>query len=416
MPTPYLLMALLSVLLAMLAALDSSLALFSFVPWFTGLRWLRVHFITLGVFVEVVFGILPGLVAARAGRPRPKTRWDIWLALNAGLITLLVGVPLANVALMIAGGTLVFTAAALLWMQVRDLHPISPALNTQMGRPFYLAGLGYLLLGIIVGTGLWAGWGEALYMARPKEVHLHANLWGFTSLTLAGLIVDLYSGFAKRPLAWPRSVPAIFWMLVIAELGLVAAPWLDFNLLTAPSLILHHLATAWLVLNIVKPLLGDRERWTAGMWHLVAGYLWILAPLLAVPFVLLSGAKMPVARVEASGPSILVYGWLLQFAFAIVPYLFTRVLLPGQPAKLGGNWLSLLMVHLGGLFFVPGIFIEQYQAVLQGIGYAFWALSLLTIVIQLWHIARVGWARLESAAPLTDDKSTADQTEMLDAR
>ncbi len=392
MTNPYFLMTLLYISLAVLAALDSSLALFSFVPWFNGLRWLRVHFITLGTFVEVVFGILPGLVAARAARPRPKTRWDIWLALNAGLITLLVGAPLVNAALMVAGGTLVFTAAALLWVQVRDLHPISPALNTQTGRPFYLAGLGYLLLGIIVGTGLWLGWGEALYMARPKEVHLHANLWGFTSLTLAGLIVDLYSGFAKRSLAWPRSVPAIFWMLVIAELGLVAAPWLDFNLLTAPSLILHHLATAWLVLNIVKPLIGDRERWTAGMWHLVAGYLWILAPLFVAPLVLLSGAKMPVASVEASGPSILVYGWLLQFAFAVVPYLFARILLPGQPAQLGGNWLSLLMVHLGGLFFVPGIFIERYQAPLQGIGYAFWALSMISVGVQLWRSVRAASA------------------------
>lgn len=139
-------------------------------------------------------------------------------------------------------------------------------------------------------------------------------------------------------------------MLVIAELGLVAAPWLDFNRLTAPSLILHHLATAWLVLNIVKPLIGERERWTAGRWHLVAGYLWTLAPLFVAPIVVLSGAKMPVASVEAGGPSLLVYGWILQFALAVVPHLFTRVLLPGQPAQLGGNWLSLLMVHLGGLF------------------------------------------------------------------
>lgn len=124
------------------------------------------------------------------------------------------------------------------------------------------------------------------------------------------------------------------------------------------------------------------------MWHLVAGYLWILAPLLVAPLVLLSGATMPVASVEAGGPSILVYGWLLQFVFAVVPYLFARILLPGQPAQLGGNRLSLLMVHLGGLFFVPGIFIERYQALLQGMGYAFWALSMLPVGAQLWRSVR----------------------------
>jgi len=409
---PYFLMTLLFAALAGLAAVDASAASLNLLPWFNGLRWLRVHFITLGLFVEVAFGILPGLVAARSGRPNPKLRWDIWLALNAGLITLAIGVPLANAVLMAAGGTLVFAAAAWLWGQVRALSPTSPARGQPLGRPFYLAGLGFLLVGIIAGTGLWLGWGEALGMVRPKEVHLHANLWGFTSLMMAGLIVDLYAGFAGRPLAWPRSVPAIFWLLVIAGLGLLAAPWLGVDALTAPSLILHHLATAGLVLNLVRPLLGDRAQWTAGLWHLVAGYLWILAPLVAAPLVMLSGAALPAASLEASAPPLLVYGWLLQFALAVVPYLFARLLLPGQPARLGGTWLSLLLVHLGGLFYVPGIFIDRYQALLQGIGFACWAVALLPVGAQMWRLVQAGWARWESqgAAPPVDGLSMADQS------
>lgn len=35
-------------------------------------------------------------------------RWDIWLTLNAGLLTLLVGIPLVNGALILAGGPLIF--------------------------------------------------------------------------------------------------------------------------------------------------------------------------------------------------------------------------------------------------------------------------------------------------------------------
>jgi hypothetical protein len=114
MTNPYLLMTLLYASLAVLAALDSSLTSFNLVPWFSGLRWLRVHLITLGTLSEITFGLLPVLVAARAGRPKPPLRWGIWLTLNAGLLTLLIGIPLVNTALIFTGGTLVFVAATLL--------------------------------------------------------------------------------------------------------------------------------------------------------------------------------------------------------------------------------------------------------------------------------------------------------------
>ncbi len=42
-------------------------------------------------------------------------------------------------------------------------------------RKFYLAGLSYFLLGIIVGTGLWFGWAKPLHIATPLEVHIHAD-------------------------------------------------------------------------------------------------------------------------------------------------------------------------------------------------------------------------------------------------
>lgn len=53
----YLLMTAIFILMAALMAADASLASFTLVPWFTGLRWLRVHFITLGAMTEVLFGL-----------------------------------------------------------------------------------------------------------------------------------------------------------------------------------------------------------------------------------------------------------------------------------------------------------------------------------------------------------------------
>ncbi len=398
MPIPYLLAAGLYLLMALLAAVDSSATSLNLLPWFNGLRWLRVHFITLGVLVQVVFGVLPGLVAASAGRPGPKIRWDIWLALNLGLLVLLIGIPLVNAPLILTGGTLILTAAVLLARQLDGLSPERPAGAANMGRPFYLAGLGYLFFGIVFGTGLWLGWGELLRAAVPREIHLHANLWGFSSLTFAGLLVDLYPGVTGRALAWPRSIRVVLWMLVLAGALLIVGPWLGQNMITMPGLLLHHAATAILLLNVVKPLLGDRQAWSAGMVHLVAAYLWILAPLLAVPVALLGRVQVPVANVEAIGPSLLVYGWVLQLAYALVPLLFRRVLLPDAPARLGGNWLSLLAVHVGGLLFVGSIVFEPYQASLQGIAFAFWAISMLPIAVDLWRTARAGFPRAAALA------------------
>ncbi|MCA9915156.1 MAG: hypothetical protein KC496_17495, partial [Anaerolineae bacterium] len=343
-------MTVLYFMLAVLAALDASLINLQILPVFAGLPWVRIHFITLGALTEFAFGILPLLVAAHNKLPRPKIRWDIWLTLNLGLLVLLVGIPIVNGFLITAGGTLVFAAVVLLMIQLSQLRSVDAA-NTQAsaGRKFYIVGLLYLLLGIIIGTGLWQGWSTWLHIRVPIEVHIHANNWGFMSLVFAGLLVDLYPSFAGRSLQWPRSVTPIFWMMSLGALGLVLGPWFQSNLFSVPGLLLHLTATLWLLLNIIRPLLGDHHAWSAGMLHLVTAYVWILAPVLIAPLIILGVPGFPGAGIEQNAPQALIYGWVLQFGFAMIPLLLRRVLTPESPSKLGGNWFSLISVHLGGV-------------------------------------------------------------------
>lgn len=412
MLNPYFLFALLYIMLAVLAALDSSLASLNLLPWFNGLRWLRVHLITLGTLTEIIFGLLPILVATRSGRPRPSIRWDIWLILNAGLLTLLVGIPLVNTTLIFVGGTLVFVATSMLVQHVHELRgaAVTPARTAPSGRIFYLAGLSYFLLGIIVGTGLWMGWGEWLRIAVPIEVHIHANNWGFMALVFAGLIVDLYPDFAGRSLAWPQSLKPIFWMMTLGALLLVLGPWVQSTWFTVPGILLHLSATGWLLLNVIKPLRGERSAWGPGLWHLLTSYVWIIAPVLVAPLIILKVPGFPGAGIEQNAPQALIYGWVLQFAYALLPYLFTRFFLPNEPAKLGGNWFTLLTVHLGGVFLWASIFITDSYTVLHGTAYALWAASLIPIVLDLWRIARKGWSRLESqsVAPFAESGRAAN--------
>lgn len=118
----YLLMTAIFILVAALMAADAALTSFTLVTWFNGLRWLRVHLITLGAMTEALFGLLPIIVAIHAGRSRPKFRWDIWLTLNTGLLTLLIAIPIINQSLIFVGGTLVFIATTLLLIQLAGLY------------------------------------------------------------------------------------------------------------------------------------------------------------------------------------------------------------------------------------------------------------------------------------------------------
>ena len=397
----YFLMSALFVLMAILAAADASLTSLNVLPWFNGLRWVRVHLITLGAMTEALFGALPLLTALHFNRPRPRFRWDIWLTLNAGLLTLLIGIPIVNQALIFTGGTLIFTATTLLIIELSRMRPAARPKETapsagHAGRPFYIAGLSFFLLGIIIGTGLWFGWGEALRIQVPLEAHIHANNWGLMALVFAGLIIDTYPRWAGRPLAWPRSLPAIFWLMVFGALGLVLGPWFQSSYFTVPGLVMHLGATFWLLLNVVQPLWGQRAIWSApGIWHLLTSYFWIIAPVMMAPLILLGVAGIPGPTIEQNAPQALIYGWVFQFGFAMLPFFFRRAFLPGEPARLGGNWFSLVAANVGGLFLWASIFIEPLYATLHGIAYALWAAAAVPIAIELWGIVRRGLARLD---------------------
>lgn len=384
MLNPYFIMSGLFVTLAAIVALDNALDAFSLLAGYPGLGWLRVHFITLGAVSEALFGFLPSIVADRNGSRGTAFRWETWLTLNAGFISLVIGIPLVDASLIITGGTLVFVAVLLLMRQLRQIDHKRPVLTIRQGSAFYLAGFAYLLLGIIIGTGLWLGWGEVLRIAVPIEVHIHANSWGFMALVLAGLMIDLYPQVTKRQLEFPGSVGTIFWLLVLGALGLVLGPWIPSTFLTVVGILLHSIGTIWLLISMILPLRG--KRWSPGHWHMISSYLWFFAPVLVAPLILAKVPGFPGAGIEESAPQALIYGWLLQFGIAFLPFFFKRLLLPDQGAELGGSWLSLFAIHLGGLIFWIGIFLEDIQGLLHGSAYLLWLIALFPLIDQLWAV------------------------------
>ncbi|MCA9919410.1 MAG: hypothetical protein KC445_15735 [Anaerolineales bacterium] len=397
---PYMIMTFFYFLVAIVFALEASFISWQIVPWFNGMVWLRVHFITLGVLTQMIFGAMPLLSAKFYGVPRPKMRWDIWAALNAGIVLLLIGIPMVSSVPIIAGGTLVFLATTLLLVQLAQIRSQSEKpLTISNGRKFYISGLLFLLVGILVGTGLFPGWSTALgIVGDTGEVHIHANNWGFMSLVFAGFFVDLYPIWAKRPLANRKAIAPIFWMMSAGALFLVLSPWFASQTFAAIGALLHTVATVWLLVIAIKPLRGDKPAWTAGMAHMLASYFWLFAPLSMAPFVIFGiEGVMPAKALETTTPQALIYGWVLQVGFAVVPYLFQRYFFDEEQAPLGGTWLSFGLVNLGSIMLWASILILPWRGPLHGLAYLLWALSFLPVAVDLWRKLKRGMAVVETA-------------------
>lgn len=394
MPIPYLLTTLVFTLVAFLAAADASLVSLNLIGMFPALRWVRVHFITLGIISQVIFGLLPVLIASLLKKPRPAMRWDIWLTLNVGLVTLLAGFASVNQPMIFTGGTLIFIAATLLLIQLWSVRGGSAPASLK----FYITGMFYLLVGIIIGTGLFLNWSPALYIKVPLEAHIHANSWGFMSLVFAGLLVDFVPMITGRALGERNATTFIYWGMTLGAFGLVLGPWLggDPGLLpTVLGLILHMASTIWLLVLMIRVFSQSGKLNSPGGWHLVSSYLWISAPVVAAPLILTGILKS--GPIEATAPQALIYGWTLQFGISLIPYIARQFFLKEENPRLGGSWWSLAAATLGSLLVWGSIFLLPVQGLLYGIGFALYALALIRPVKELIEIAQVGLNKYEIA-------------------
>lgn len=392
MPIPYLLTVLLYIFVALFAAADASLVSMSVFSAFPALRWVRVHFITLGIISQAIFGLLPVLVASLSKKEKPAMRWDIWLTLNAGLIALVAGFAGMNHPIIFTGGTLIFIAALLLLLQLwRIRGGDAPA-----SLKFYITGIFYLLVGIIIGTGLFLNWSEALYIKVPLEAHIHANSWGFMSLVFAGLLVDFIPMITGKPLGGKSAINYIFWGMALGAFGLVLGPWLGGSLPpTVTGLVLHLSSTIWLVVLMIRALRESGKLNLAGGWHLVLSYLWILLPVMIAPLILLHIIEG--GPVESTAPQALIYGWVLQFGIALIPYIARRFFLKDANPALGGSWLSLVSATVGSILVWVSIFIIPARGLIYGVGFAFYALALIPPLKELFDIVQSGLKKYEPA-------------------
>ena len=358
---PFFFSALLYAIFGLMAAIEALAISWGLLPAINSISWIRIHFITLGIATQVIFGYVPKHLY-----PNAETDWNVWLLLNAGIISFFFGRNILSVPIMIVGGGLVFTSTTFFVIQLVSLRDE----KYKTGK-FYVTATIFLLVGIVLGTGIWAGWTPVLGVNNALEAHIHANNWGFLSLIFAALLLDLYSPLTGKQIYWPNTLGTIYIALTIGGVGLVLGPWIGNLPITMLGMVGFIIGGVTLLLNILLPLKGETKE--IGFLHLLTAYVWIFVPLFFAPFVIFEFPGFE--WVEPNAPQALIYGWVLQFAMAIIPYFIS--------GKLGGTKLTLLLTNGGAIFLWFSIFGGEFMAYLHGIAYLLWAIAIILWIMSL---------------------------------
>jgi len=360
---PFTITAIFYMTIAIVTSIFSFLAI-SDLYFLRGISWIRVHVITLGVITQFLYGYLPQIK-----NQTEKSNWGLWITLNIGILTFLTGRTYQISSLILSGGIIIFVATLILYyILLTNGEPIS----LSSGKLYYLSGITYFLLGIILGTGIWLGWAEGLGIGNILEVHIHANNWGLLSFIFAGIFLDRYEDWFHIQLARKSTFRLIYFLLLAGAFGLIVGPWIGSEVFIVSGLIIHLIGTSLILYNIIKPTIGNNSLKKQGL-QLSTPYLWFLAPVFISPLVLLKIPGIPGRIIEQRAPEALIFGWAL-------PILIFILLNRKQQQESRGSPISLIMLHLGALSIWIGIFSTD---LLYGIGYLFFAISLVPVVITM---------------------------------
>ena len=170
-------------------------------------------------------------------------------------------------------------------------------------------------------------------------------------------------------------------------------PWLGNEPFLVLGLLLHVTSTLSLIVLTIRSFTTSGKLNNPGAWHLVSSYIWIIAPIMMSPFILLGIFES--GPIESTAPQALIYGWVLQYGIALIPFIARRFFLKEENPQLGGSWLSLTAATAGSLFVWASIFIVPARSVLHGIGFALYALALIPPMTEIFQIARDGLKKLE---------------------
>jgi len=153
-----------------------------------GGRWLAVHLFTLGVVsnVVLVFSQHFGRTVTRAsGEPG---RW-LPLAMNAGIVLVLLGIPTGARWATAIGATTVTAVVFGGYLRLRHMRKRSVGARFSWIARIYERAHGSFIHGAVIGLLLGVGLLPGAWFGAGRLAHLHANILGWAGLTLLATLV-----------------------------------------------------------------------------------------------------------------------------------------------------------------------------------------------------------------------------------
>jgi hypothetical protein len=269
----------------------------------------------------------------------------LWLLVNSSFGVLLYSMT-TNFLLAASWAAAGIFVAIVLLLAILYRQRIGSLVSTRAGLRFYFAGPLFFLIGILMALSMLLQWPAPGQLFGQLEAHVHANIWGFLALIVAGFLLDHIPTYTGHPLRWAQLVPVTSWFLISGASGLVAGPWLALLPLTILGIAIYIVGTILLLVNLAGTMLAAHS-WTPNLVHILVAYLWMVVPAFVAPIILKVTGHLPAGSVETSAVSGLVAGWILQIVIAAFPLRLREV--QSHTAGRDGWWFSVITLNLGVL-------------------------------------------------------------------
>jgi cytochrome c oxidase cbb3-type subunit 1 len=408
--TPFHIAGALLLLAGLVLAVYHGLEQFGLVSRFGWTSWSHIHFVTIGGFTQLLFGMLPQLTARKLDRPLPS-KWYDWMnfvGLNGGFMLLWYGRG--------GGHTWAFDGGLyLIWLIVAGLLVFLLKMIMQSDRAWnatsglYLVSIFVFLWGITYAYGLFAHvWQVPGGWLGLREAHVHANAWGFLGLAAIGTLYDLFPRVLDTELYSERLKNYSAWFFVAGIFPLITGPWLGRGrTVTATGLVLFATGFVLYLYNLIRTYRATESR-SGIATSLLAAQFWMLGPAGFAPFVLFGVEWVSPAFIEDGALHFFFMGWALPIAFAGLLLYFRNLpciregrlglaervdptdLFPdGAVPSVISTWmiwvwnLAILVVGVG--FFYQD---QAWSAYLFGSGYTVLVLLWLYMLIQVFRVRR----------------------------
>ena len=408
--TPFHLAGAVLLFAGLVLAVYHGLEQFGLVPRQGWTSWSHIHFVTIGGFTQLLFGMLPQLTARKLDRPQLSTRygWVNFVGLNGGFLLLWYGRGWGHAWAFDLGLYAIWLlVAGLLVVLLKLVMRSDRAWDATVG--LYLVSVFVFLWGITYAYGLFAHvWQVPGGWLGLREAHVHANAWGFLGLAAIGTLYDLFPRVLDTTLYSERLKNYSVWFFIVGIFPLITGPWLGMGrTVTAIGLVLFATGFAMYLYNLVRTYSAADSRPRIAT-SLLAAQFWMLGPAGFAPFVLFGVEWVRPAFIEDGALHFFFVGWALPIALAGLLLYFRNLPCPREgrleladrvdptdllpdgavPAVLSTRmvalWnLSILLVGVG--FFYQN---QSWSAYLFGPGYTLLAVLWFYLLSRAFRLRR----------------------------